>query len=49
MMNNLYMDPATESVLVQGKVLTTGLAWRFVFKEELGTLKWTALVVCPET
>jgi len=45
MLNNQYMDPATESVLVQLKILTTGLAWRFVFKKELGGRKWVSLVL----
>jgi len=45
MLNNQYMDPATEQVLVQLKILTTGLAWWFVFQEPLGTRKWLALVL----
>jgi len=45
MLNNQYMDPATESVLVQLKILTTGLAWWLVFKQPMGARKWLALVL----
>jgi len=45
MLNNLYMDPATESVLVQMKILTTALAWRWVFGAQIGTRKWISLVL----
>lgn len=45
MLNNQYMDPATESVLVQLKILTTGLAWWFVFKQPLNARKWSSLVL----
>jgi len=45
MLNNQYMDPATESVLVQLKILTTGLAWWLVFKQPIGRRKWLALVL----
>lgn len=27
MLNNQHMDPATEQVLVQAKILTTGIVW----------------------
>lgn len=45
MLNNQYMDPATESVLVQLKILTTGIMWRLVFGKPLGTRKWLSLVL----
>jgi len=45
MLNNQYMDPATESVLVQGKILTTGVAWWLVFNKPMATRKWLALVL----
>mmetsp|Transcript_69964 Transcript_69964/g.177567 ORF Transcript_69964/g.177567 Transcript_69964/m.177567 type:complete len:337 (+) Transcript_69964:120-1130(+) len=45
MLNNLHMDPATEHVLVQGKILTTGLVWWLVFREPLGLRKWLSLLV----
>jgi len=45
MVNNLYMDPATESVLVQGKILTTSVMWRIVFKKRLGAAKWVSLAL----
>jgi len=43
MLNNMYMDPATESVLVQLKILTTALAWRLVFGSAIGGRKWMSL------
>eukprot|EP00747_Dinoflagellata_sp_TGD_P023508 gnl/TRDRNA2_/TRDRNA2_129858_c0_seq1.p1 gnl/TRDRNA2_/TRDRNA2_129858_c0~~gnl/TRDRNA2_/TRDRNA2_129858_c0_seq1.p1 ORF type:complete len:344 (-),score=54.09 gnl/TRDRNA2_/TRDRNA2_129858_c0_seq1:209-1207(-) len=43
MLNNQHMDPGTEQVLVQLKVLTTGLAWWLVFRSPLGRRKWLAL------
>lgn len=45
MLNNQYMDPATEQVLVQLKVLTTGVVWRLVFREPLPWRKWGALLL----
>lgn len=45
MLNNQYMDPATEQVLVQLKVLTTGVIWRLVFREPLAYRKWAALML----
>jgi UDP-galactose transporter len=45
MLNNQHMDPATEQVLVQGKILTTGIVWWLVFQEPLGTRKWVALIL----
>lgn len=45
MLNNQHMDPATEQVLVQGKILTTGIVWWLVFREPLGGRKWCALVL----
>lgn len=45
MLNNQYMDPATEQVLVQSKILTTALAWRIVFQTPLSTRKWLSLVL----
>jgi len=45
MLSNQHMDPATEQVLVQLKILTTGLLWRLVFKKALGLRKWSALVL----
>jgi UDP-sugar transporter A1/2/3 len=44
MENNQHMDPATEQVLVQLKILTTGIAWRIVFRMPLGARKWLSLV-----
>merc|ERR1712113_563452 len=43
MLNNLYMDPATEQVLVQSKIITTGIVWWLVFRQALGLRKWTAI------
>merc|ERR1711971_980148 len=45
MLNNQHMDPATEQVLVQCKILTTGLVWWLVFREALGLRKWFSLVL----
>lgn len=45
MLNNQYMDPATEQVLVQLKVLTTGIVWWLVFRQPLGIRKWISLVL----
>ncbi|CAJ1367087.1 unnamed protein product [Effrenium voratum] len=45
MLNNQHMDPATEQVLVQGKILTTGLVWWWVFGHTLGPRKWCSLVL----
>ena len=45
MLNNQHMDPATEQVLVQGKILTTGIVWWLVFRQPLGTRKWLSLVL----
>merc|ERR1712032_943717 len=45
MLNNQYMDPATEQVLVQLKILTTGLIWWVVFRTPLGAVKWFALLL----
>lgn len=45
MLNNLYMDPATEQVLVQSKIITTGIVWWLVFRQPLGLRKWVALCV----
>eukprot|EP00929_Paragymnodinium_shiwhaense_P106841 TRINITY_DN7260_c0_g1_i1.p1 TRINITY_DN7260_c0_g1~~TRINITY_DN7260_c0_g1_i1.p1 ORF type:complete len:276 (-),score=44.54 TRINITY_DN7260_c0_g1_i1:543-1370(-) len=43
--NNQYMDPATESVLTQMKILTTALAWKLVFKKTIGQRKWWSLIL----
>lgn len=45
MLNNQHMDPATEQVLVQAKILTTGVVWWLVFREPLGLRKWSALLL----
>jgi len=45
MVMNQHMDPATEDVLVQGKILTTGLVWWLVFQKPLGARKCLSLVV----
>lgn len=45
MLNNQHMDPATEQVLVQCKILTTGIVWWLVFREPLGARKWLSLVL----
>jgi len=45
MLNNQYMDPATEQVLVQLKVLTTAIVWWLVFAKPLNARKWSSLVV----
>jgi len=45
MLNNQHMDPATEQVLVQGKILTTGIVWWFVFGQEMGLRKWLSLLL----
>jgi UDP-galactose transporter len=45
MLNNQYMDPATEQVLVQLKTLTTGVVWWLVFREPLGVRKWSAIML----
>ncbi|CAK0807438.1 unnamed protein product [Prorocentrum cordatum] len=45
MLNNQHMDPATEQVLVQGKILTTGIVWWLVFREHMPARKWAALVL----
>lgn len=45
MLNNLHMDPATEHVLVQGKIFTTGLLWWLVFRQPLGLRKWLSLLL----
>lgn len=45
MLNNQYMDPATEQVLVQGKILTTGIVWWLVFQEDMGARKWFSLMI----
>lgn len=45
MLNNQHMDPATEQVLVQCKILTTGVVWWLVFREPLGARKWLSLVL----
>jgi len=39
------MDPATEQVLVQGKILTTGVVWWWVFGREMGLRKWMGLTI----
>jgi len=44
MENNQHMDPATEQVLVQLKILTTGITWRIVFQAPMGRRKWLSLV-----
>jgi len=44
MENNRHMDPATEQLLVQLKILTTALTWRIVFQTPLGWRKWLSLV-----
>lgn len=43
MLNNQYMDPATESVLVQLKIITTGVLCRVVFSKMLHIHQWVAL------
>ncbi|CAK9038249.1 Probable UDP-sugar transporter protein SLC35A4 (Solute carrier family 35 member A4), partial [Durusdinium trenchii] len=45
MLNNQHMDPATEQVLVQAKILTTGLVWWWVFGREMGFRKWCGLLL----
>ena len=45
MLNNQHMDPATEQVLVQAKILTTGIVWWWVFGRFMGTRKWCGLVL----
>lgn len=40
---NRYMDSATFQVCSQLKILATALLWSFVFRETLGSRKWTAL------
>lgn len=45
MLNNQHMDPATEQVLVQAKILTTGIVWWWVFGRTMGGRKWFALVL----
>jgi UDP-galactose transporter len=45
MLFNLYMDPATASVLCQLKVLTTALAHVMVFSRPLERIQWISLVV----
>jgi len=45
MLNNQHMDPATEQVLVQCKILTTGIVWWLVFREPLGVRKWGSLLL----
>lgn len=45
MLNNQHMDPATEQVLVQAKILTTGIVWWWVFGKTMGGRKWFALVL----
>lgn len=45
MLNNKYMDPATESVLVQLKILTTAVMWWLVFAQQLNRRKWGSLVL----
>lgn len=44
MVNQKHMDPATESVLLQLKILTTSVLWRLVFGKALGLRKWCSLV-----
>lgn len=45
MLNNQHMDPATEQVLVQAKILTTGVVWWWVFGREMGVRKWCGLLL----
>merc|ERR1719291_1208222 len=45
MLNNQHMDPATEQVLVQGKILTTGIVWWLVFRVHTPVRKWAALAL----
>eukprot|EP00927_Polykrikos_kofoidii_P017149 TRINITY_DN1777_c0_g1_i2.p1 TRINITY_DN1777_c0_g1~~TRINITY_DN1777_c0_g1_i2.p1 ORF type:complete len:352 (-),score=30.64 TRINITY_DN1777_c0_g1_i2:45-1100(-) len=40
---NRYMDSATFQVCSQLKILATALLWSLVFRESLGSRKWTAL------
>merc|ERR1719167_339827 len=38
-----YMDPGTNSVLVQSKIITTALLWWFWFKNSIDKQQWVSL------
>merc|ERR1712096_521746 len=40
-----YMDPGSQQVLTQLKVLTTAILWRIVFKKAIQWVQWGALLM----